>query len=438
MEKLVIAGGRPLRGSVRISGAKNACLPIMAAAISTEGTTLLKGAPRLTDVRTLRMILDALGVESERTARGDLRLRVDREDTCRCPDRLAVGMRGSICILGPLLARRGRAEIAMPGGCAIGDRPVDLHLKGLRALGAEIREEGRRLVARADRLRGARVYLGGPRGSTVLGTANVMTAAALAEGTTVIEHAACEPEIQDLATYLNACGARVRGAGTGTIEIEGVPKMVGTAHELVPDRIEAGTFAVATAITCGDLLLENVRTDHVAAVMDAMERMGVRFEARGTALRVWRNGPLRPVDVTALPYPGVPTDLQPQLLALLTAARGTSVVTDSVFPDRFTQVTELKRMGARIARRGRGVVVRGPTRLSAASVAARDLRGGASLIVAALAAEGVTRVAGIEHVDRGYERIDLKLAHAGAQVARVGAPSVPQATPLGRPRRAAS
>lgn len=403
-------------------GAKNASLPIMASALLTEGTTILSRVPRLTDVRTLKIILDALGMRVHRVDKHTLQMRVVSESNCTCPHEPAIAMRASICVLGPLLARRGRAEVPLPGGCVIGERPVDLHLRGLRALGADIVQESGYLRATASRLRGSRIYMGGPHGSTVLGTANVMMAACLAEGPTTIEHAAGEPEIQDLANYLNACGARIHGAGTNTVTIEGVKRLEGTLHQVIPDRIEAGTFACAVAITGGDALLKGARDDHLSALIDALEKMGVTCETADRGLRVHREGELRATDFTALPYPGVPTDLQPQLIALLTLANGTSVVNDSVHPERFTHVGELHRLGADIVRQGPQAVVRGPARLTGAPVTARDLRGGASLIVAGLGAEGETTVDGMHHVDRGYERIEGLLKELGAEVKRHGAP----------------
>jgi len=420
MSKLSIRGSEPLKGSVRIHGAKNASLPIMAAALLTEGTSVLSRVPRLTDVRTLTLILEALGMRTERIASDTLQLRVLNQKNCTCPHELAIEMRASVCVLGPLLARRGRAEVPLPGGCVIGERPIDLHLKGLRALGADIQQKNGYVFAKAKRLKGTRIYMGGPRGSTVLGTANVMTAATLADGITTIEHAACEPEIQDLANYLNGCGALIKGAGTNTVTIEGVKRLEGTLHRVIPDRIEAGTFACAAAATGGDVLLEGARPDHMSALIDVMQNMGVKFEIDDSGIRVACNKGLRAADFTALPYPGLPTDMQPQLMAVLNCAVGTSVVTDSVYPERFTHVGELHRLGADIIRQGPQAVIRGPGSLTGAPVTARDLRGGAALIIAGLAAEGDTIVSGMDHVDRGYERMENRLRGIGAQVKREG------------------
>ncbi len=438
MSKLVIAGGRPLSGTVRINGAKNACLPIMAAAILTEGPTVLSGVPDLLDVRTLSTILRALGVSVQRLRSGRLRLEVVSADQSACPQELSIAMRAGVCVLGPLLARRGEALVPMPGGCVLGDRPIDLHLKGLQALGATIHKEKGGILASADRLRGASIYLGGPRGSTCLGTANVMMAATLAEATTVIQHAACEPEIQDLADYLNACGACIEGAGTGTIVIEGVETLAGCLHTVIPDRIEAGTFLAAAAVTGGDVHLTDVRPEHMAATLDIMQKMGVRFDVDDRSVRVYAGGPLRAVDTTALPYPGVPTDMQAQLMAMLTTADGISIVADSVYPERFAHVAELTRLGADITRHGAQALVRGPARLTGAPVTAKDLRGGAALLLAALAAEGITEVKGTGHIDRGYERIEERLMGLGANIARVGASPIAAGQTELFPRRAAS
>jgi len=461
MSELVINGGRPLTGSIRVNGAKNACLPIMAAALLVDGPIVLGEAPHLTDVETLRTILSALGVNSEwvagdgtlpfsGTERRALRLETQTEDDCECPADPATELRASVCVLGPLLASRGYVKAPMPGGCVLGPRPIDLHLKGLEALGADIRIEKGFIYAKAKQLKGARIYLGGPRGSTVLGTANVMMAATLAKGATTIEHAACEPEIQDLAHFLNACGANITGVGTATITIEGIGRgkrrrLKGAYHTVIPDRIEAGTLACAAAITGGDLVLEGVRTDHMTAVLDAMTSMGVKFDVeaqpkaagkgkapgqaelppsgawRAERLHVRRKGRLKPAELAAMPYPGLPTDMQPQLMAVLTLADGTSGITDAVYPERFTQVTELARLGADVSHGSSPGQARvtGPAQLTGATVTARDLRGGASLILAALAAEGETIIEKVFHIDRGYERIDERLAALGADIRRV-------------------
>lgn len=436
--RLVITGQQPLSGSVRINGAKNACLPLMAASLLTDGDTVLSNVPHLTDVQIMSSILRALGMSVQRLSNGRVHLKTVTPDRCTCPHELAMAMRAGICVLGPLVARRGEALVPMPGGCVLGERPIDLHLKGLEALGATIRKENGLILATADRLKGAHIYLGGPRGSTCLGTANVMSAATLAKGTTTIEHAACEPEIKDLADYLNTCGARIEGAGTGTVTIEGVDRLMGCMHAAIPDRIEAGTFAAAAAITGGDILLEEVRPDHMAATIDVMQQMGVGFEVGQDTIRVWRSGPLRPVNVNALPYPGVPTDMQAQIMALLLTADGVSMVSDTVYPERFAHVAEFSRLGADITRQSSQAIVRGPARLTGAPVVARDLRGGAGLILAGLAAEGVTEVEDVSHIDRGYELIEERLAGLGADIARVGASPMAAGQTQLFPKRAAS
>ncbi len=420
MAEVRIEGGRRLHGTVKVNGSKNASLPIMAASLLSEGRTVLDRVPRLTDISTLALILDSLGVSAERTGPHTLELEPGEDINCDCPHDYAIAMRASICVLGPLLARKGYAKVPLPGGCVLGERPVDLHLKGLRALGADIRQKGGYIIASAKRLKGARIYLGGPHGSTVLGTANIMMAARLAEGVTIIEHAASEPEICDLADYLRKCGASVSGAGTHTVQIEGVRRLEGCLHHVIPDRVEAGTYACAVAIAGGSITLQNVRPEHMSALRDVMESMGVSFEIDASTMKVSREGALKATDCTALPYPGLPTDMQPQLLAVLTAARGTSVVTDSVYPERFTHVGELLRLGADIVRQGPQAVIRGPSSLTGAYVRASDLRGGAGLILAGLGAEGETTVAGVEHVDRGYERLDEKLLGLNARVQRAG------------------
>jgi len=418
LEKFVIEGGSPLRGTVRISGAKNAALPIMAASILSQDPVTLKGVPRLRDVATLAGIMAELGVKVERI--GDLlRIETVNPDLIDAPYHMVRKMRASICVLGPLLARRGRARVALPGGCVIGVRPVDLHIKGLRALGADIEIRNGDIIAKADRLKGGEVYLGGPFGSTVLGTANVMCAAALAEGKTVIEGAACEPEVADLGNFLNAMGARISAHGTPRVEIEGVDELRGVEYEIIPDRIEAGTFMIAAAATRGAVRLENARLDHLRAAVDKMKEIGVEIDAGGGAARVRAEGPPLPTDVVTLPYPGIPTDLQAQFMALLSTADGISVITEKIFPDRFMHVAELNRMGASIRKEGASAVVSGVKELSGAPVMASDLRASAALVVAGLAARGITEVNRIYHIDRGYEHIEEKLTGLGASIKRV-------------------
>jgi UDP-N-acetylglucosamine 1-carboxyvinyltransferase len=426
MERIVIEGGRPLCGTVRVSGAKNAALPIMAAAALTRGTSVLHEVPRLVDVETMRTILRALGVESEWTGSNSLSLTPTDCTACEPPPDLVRRMRGSVCVLGPLLARRGAAALALPGGCVLGSRPIDLHLKGLRALGAEFLVEEKRVRGRtgrtarsersrrADRLRGARVDMEGPHGSTVLGTANVMAAATLAEGRTVIINAACEPELHDLADYLCACGARISGAGSPVVTIEGVRGLRGAEHTLIPDRIEAGTFLAAAAMAGGEVRLANVRPEHMAAVLQLVQRIGVQLDWQDGVLRVRRPGRAQPAHVVAEPYPGFPTDMQPQLASLLCLADGTSSITDRVYPQRFTHMEDLRRMGARLAAAPHGLAIEGVASLRGASVHAADLRAGAALVASALAAEGVTTLTGVEQIDRGYQDLVPRLQALGA------------------------
>lgn len=417
MDLLVIRGGKPLSGRVAVGGSKNATLPIMAASLMVDGAVTLESVPDLADVTTLGRVLESLGVGVNRGRAGTLSLLVEDDSKCVAAYDLVRRMRASVCVLGPLLARRGRAVVSLPGGCNIGDRPIDLHLRGLAALGADLRLERGYVVAVAGRLRGAEIDMAGPRGSTVTGTANVLAAAALAEGRTVIRNAAREPEIGDLAQFLVAAGASVEGIGTDTLEVTGVESLRPITHRVIPDRIEAATLMIAAAITGGDVTLDGVPGEHLAAFLEALAESGVRFEGAGT-VRVTAPAPLRPVDVAAGPYPAFPTDLQAQWTALMTQARGDCRVCDSVFPDRFLHVPELARLGGEIGRSGSCVEVRGPRRLRGANVMASDLRASAALVLAALAAEGETVIRRIYHLDRGYERLDAKLAGLGADVAR--------------------
>ena len=425
MDMFVIRGGTPLAGRIEVSGGKNAALPIMAAALAAEGRSVLDGVPDLVDVSTLSALLASLGMRVERDSGGGLHLEVLDEAPFIAEYDLVRRMRATFCVLGPLLARRGRACVSLPGGCNIGDRPIDLHLKGLRALGAEIRVERGYVIAEARQLRGAALYLGGPFGSTVTGTCNVLTAAALADGVTTIESAACEPEVVDLGNYLNAMGARISGLGTPFLRIEGVRQLTGVRHRVIPDRIEAATLMIAAAISRGSIELDNVCLGHMTAVVEKLREIGVRVDtvanAAGSSGRVAVSAPrrLESVDCVALPYPGIPTDVQAQLMALLTRVEGISMVTDKVFPDRFMHAAELVRMGARIRREGPSAIIGGVQSLSGASVMASDLRASAALVLAALAAEGDSVVRRIYHLDRGYARLDEKLNRLGAGIRRV-------------------
>lgn len=443
MDAFVIEGGRPLSGRLTINGSKNAALPLMTAALLTTEPVRLRAVPRLADIANMQRLLTELGIESgEDLLHGegpaDLTLHTTDEHASHARYDIVRTMRASISALGPLLARRGEARISMPGGCAIGQRPVDLHLRGLAALGAEMTLDAGDIVARAPRaaggrrrLRGATIFLSGPFGSTVLGTANVMSAATLASGRTIIEGAACEPEVADLAALLIAMGARITGAGTPRITIEGVDALHGAEHTVMADRIEAGTYMCAAAITGGRLTLDNCPLDALMACTDRLEEMGVHvstLESRdplrarcevsvppGGARR------LRSIQVTTQPHPGFPTDLQAQLMALLCLAEGNSVITEKVFPERFLHVAELSRMGAQIFRQGPTVVVSGAQRLVGAPVMASDLRASACLVLAGLAAEGTTIVHRVYHLDRGYERMETRLAALGASIERVDA-----------------
>jgi UDP-N-acetylglucosamine 1-carboxyvinyltransferase len=417
MELFVIRGGRKLQGTVRASGSKNAALPIMAAALAVDGPTTLQNVPDLVDVRTLSNLLRTLGADVSYDA-GQLTIKPQDVSNSVADYELVRKMRASFCVLGPMLARRGFACVSMPGGCNIGARPVDLHLKGLRALGAEIRVERGYVIAKADRLQGARIYLGGALGPTVTGTCNVMTAATLAEGTTYIEAAACEPEVVDLGNYLNATGARIRGLGTPLIEIEGVDSLSGTNYQVIPDRIEAATLLIAGAITGGHVRVENLDPNQMTAVLEKLTESGVQLKVEANAVTVSAANTLTPVECTALPHPGIPTDVQAQFMALLSTAGGISVVTDRVFPDRFMHSAELIRMGAEIRREGATAVISGVPQLSGAAVMASDLRASAALVLAALSATGESVIRRIYHLDRGYERLDNKLNALGADIQR--------------------
>jgi UDP-N-acetylglucosamine 1-carboxyvinyltransferase len=418
MDKFVIQGGRRLEGRVTISGSKNASLPMMAAAILSSGPCTIKNVPHLTDIRTMGEILGAMGVSCEWD--GDALTCTTHDSTeVTAPYEMVSRMRASVCVLGPLLARRKKARVSLPGGCVIGLRPIDLHIKGLQSLGAKVYIEHGYVIAEADRLKGTDIYLGGAFGSSVTGTANVMMAATLAEGRTLIENAACEPEVQDLAHFLNAMGARISGIGTPRLVIDGVEELGGCEYEVLPDRIEAGTFMVASAITRGDLRLCNVRLDHLHAVVDKLRQIGVRIYQENGEVRI--DAPDRPlaVDVTTLPYPGFPTDLQAQFMALLSIGNGISIVTEKIYPDRYMHVAELNRMAADIRKEGATSIIIGVPELSGAQVMASDLRASAALVLAGLVAKGTTEVKRVYHIDRGYERIEEKLNAVGARIERV-------------------
>ncbi|HEV2210597.1 MAG TPA: UDP-N-acetylglucosamine 1-carboxyvinyltransferase [Verrucomicrobiae bacterium] len=417
MDSFLIKGGAPLEGEVTISGAKNAALPILAATLLTNEPCVLRRVPNLSDVRFMGQILNWLGADV-RVEPGTIRVQARKVKGTGEYD-LIRKMRGSICIMGPLLARLGKAVVSLPGGCVIGARPINLHLKGLQALGAKVVIESGYVHASTKRLVGSAMFLGGRSGSTVLGTANVMMAATLAEGVTVIESAACEPEVVDLANFLNAMGARVSGAGSPTITITGVRQLHGTEHEIIPDRIEAATYAIGAVATNGHVTLRGARAEHMHAVLDKLRDTGARIESHNGSLSVRRQGRLKPVDITTLPYSGFPTDAQAQMMALMALTPGISIITERIFESRFMHVSELARLGADIEIEGPSAIVKGGKPLSGAPVMASDLRASAALVLAGLAARGTTQVNRVYHIDRGYEQIDIKLRQLGARIERV-------------------
>jgi len=416
MDKIIIHGGAPLRGEVALSGSKNAALPILMASLLTDQPVLIRNVPRLRDVHTALALLGRLGAESRWIDEHTLELRTVRVVSHEAPYDLVKTMRASFVVLGPLIARAGRARVSTPGGCAIGARPVNLHISGIRALGARIQLRNGYVEGHADRLTGARLWLDSP---SVGATENIMMAAALARGHTMIENAAREPEVQDLATMLNAMGARIAGVGSHVIEIEGVERLNGVDHTVVADRIEAGSLMVAAAITGGEVLIHGAPVEQLKAVIAKLEEVGAQITATSDGLTVSRKGAIRPVELRTLPYPGFPTDLQAQMMALLTISQGTSVITETIFENRFMHALELTRMGADIVMKGPTAVVRGVPRLSGAPVMATDLRASMSLVIAGLAAEATTEIGRVYHLDRGYENLDRKLASLGARIERV-------------------
>lgn len=430
MDSFIIEGGHRLSGFATVDGSKNAVLPLLAASIMTDEPVTLQGVPELSDVSNMALLLGELGVEISYPQPGTIVAQTTDESRAHAPYEIVSTMRASICTLGPLVAKRGEARVAMPGGCAFGSRPVDLHLRGLEALGATVTLEEGDIVCRADRLKGATVFLGGPFGSTVLGTANIMSAAALAEGTTLIESAACEPEIQDLAHMLNAMGASIRGAGTPRIIVEGVERLRGTEYHVMPDRIVAGTYAVAAAVTNGDLTLENFPYDSLLAAVECFRQIGVDVhrmdeneDTRRCTVRITSERSLKPSIITTQPFPGFPTDLQAQFLLLLCLAQGNSIITEKIYPERFGHVAELGRMGANLIRQGPTVMVVGGAELVGAPVMASDLRASACLVLAGLAARGETTVNRVYHLDRGYCRMERTLNALGANIRRVKDPA---------------
>jgi len=414
MDEIVITGGNRLRGEVRISGAKNSALPILASTILGGGECVITNVPRVVDVLTMGKLLGILGAEVSHEANRAV-IKADVIHSTEAPYDLVKTMRASVLVLGPLLARWGEAKVSLPGGCAIGSRPVNLHLAGLAKLGADISIEHGYITARAKRLKGARIYCDT---TTVTGTENLMMAASLAEGTSVIENAAKEPEIVDLAEFLIKRGARITGAGTDVLTIEGVRELHGADHEVIPDRIEAGTHLVAGAITDGDITITHCRPVHLEAVLMKLREAGADIQVEAKTVRIKRNGRLKGTDVRTLPFPGFPTDMQAQMVALMAVTEGTSVVTETVFESRFMHVEELRRMGADIRVEGNRLIVTGRPTLTGAPVMASDLRASAGLILAGLAAEGETEIQRVYHLDRGYEHIEEKLRAVGAKIER--------------------
>lgn len=420
MDRIRIRGGRDLSGSVRISGSKNATLPILAATLLVEGPVLLRNVPDLKDVESMCRILRHLGVRNYRHDDGALFLEVESERPTNAPYDLVRTMRASFVVLGPLWARRGTARVSYPGGCVLGHRPVDLHLKGLRAIGAQIViEDG--YVHAGGPVTGGTVYLAGNQGPTVLGTANVVMAAVLGKGTTILESAAMEPEIEDLCNFLNACGGRIAGIGGHCLVIEGVERLVGCEYSIIPDRIEAATYLVGALMTNSRVAIDDVRPQHMIAVLDALREAGAQLliERDRITNEPTPDGRIRAVSVTTHPYPGFPTDIQAQFMALMTRADGTSVITERVYPERFMHASELARLGANIRREGPSAIVHGTHHLSGAPVMASDLRASASLVLAGLVADGHTDVRRVYHIDRGYERIEAKLQRLGADIERI-------------------
>ncbi|MET3193212.1 UDP-N-acetylglucosamine 1-carboxyvinyltransferase [Bacillus sp. OAE603] len=421
MDKIIVRGGKQLQGTVRVEGAKNAVLPVLAAALlASEGKNIIHDVPTLSDVYTINEVLRNLNTEVEFT-NNTVTVDASKDLHVEAPFEYVRKMRASILVMGPLLARNGHARVALPGGCAIGSRPIEQHLKGFEAMGAQITVGNGFVEAKSNgRLKGAKIYLDFP---SVGATENIMSAASLAEGTTVIENAAKEPEIVDLANFINSMGGKVRGAGTGTIRIEGVPTLFGTTHHIIPDRVEAGTFMVAAAITNGNVLIENAVPEHLSSVVAKMREMGVTIIEEEEGLRVIGTDNLKPVDIKTMPHPGFPTDMQSQMMALLLRANGTGMITETVFENRFMHVEEFRRMNANIKIEGRSTIIHGPNNLQGAEVAATDLRAAASLILAGLVVDGYTRVTELKHLDRGYVNFHEKLAALGADIERVNEPS---------------
>ena len=408
---IVVEQSGPLNGTIRVNGAKNSALPILAASLLGTEDIVLEDVPDLKDVEIMCQVLESLGSEVEKLGKNTIRINSKNVKNHVTPYELMSKMRASLLVMGPLLARLGKTVNSLPGGCAIGNRPIDLHLKGFKALGAEISNEHGNITAKADKLVGSRIYLDFP---SVGATENIMMAAVLSEGETIIDNAAMEPEITDLQNFLNKLGGNIKGAGTSTIRITGVDKLTGTEHRIIPDRIEAGTFLVAAAITGGDVIVDNIITSHIKPVIAKLREAGVEIIENGETVRVIGNKELKAIDVKTLPYPGFPTDMQAQFMAMTTLSKGTSVIIETVFENRFKHVDELNRMGADIKIDGKSAIIRGVDGLTGARVTASDLRAGAALILAGLVAEGRTEIVDIYHIDRGYENIEERLSAIGA------------------------
>ncbi|MEL3959085.1 UDP-N-acetylglucosamine 1-carboxyvinyltransferase [Caldifermentibacillus hisashii] len=417
MDKIIVRGGKRLNGTVKVEGAKNAVLPVIAASLlASDGKSIIRDVPSLSDVYTINEVLRYLNAEVE-FQNNMVHIDATRELSAEAPFEYVRKMRASVLVMGPLLARLGRARVALPGGCAIGTRPIDQHLKGFEAMGAVVKVGNGFIDARVDgKLKGAKIYFDIP---SVGATENVMMAAALAEGTTILENCAKEPEIVDLANYLTSMGAVVKGAGTETIRIEGVDRLYGADHTIIPDRIEAGTFITAAAITGGNVYVKGAVPEHLSSLVAKLEEMGVEFIEEAEGVRVIAPDKLKAVDIKTMPYPGFPTDMQAQVMALLLKSEGTSMITETVFENRFMHVEEFRRMNANIKIEGRSVIINGPSDLQGAEVAATDLRAGAALIIAGLAADGITRVIELQHLDRGYVNFHGKLAALGADIERI-------------------
>lgn len=415
LEIIVVEKSPPLKGNVRVNGAKNSALPILAASLLGTEDIILEDVPKLKDVEIMCEVLTSLGAEVEILDKGIIKINSKNVKNHVTRYDLMNKMRASLLVMGPLLTRLGKTVNSMPGGCAIGTRPIDLHLKGFKALGATVDTEHGNISAYADKLVGDKIYLDFP---SVGATENIMMAASMAEGETIIDNAAMEPEITDLQNFLNKLGADIKGAGTSTIKIKGVKKLGGATHQIIPDRIEAGTFLVAAAITGGDVVVDNIITSHIKPVIAKLKEAGVDVIENGDSVRVKGNGKLNPIDIKTLPYPGFPTDMQAQFMAMMTIGKGTSMVIETVFENRFMHVDELKRMGADIKIDGKSAIIRGVKNLTGAPVKASDLRAGAALVLAGLVADGVTEIGNVYHIDRGYDGIEERFAKLGARIYR--------------------